>query len=177
MSFSFGLFRPLSRSQHRRGQRRSPASRPRKARLFLDQLDARALPSGYTAATVSALIADIDAANTAGGANTITLTAATTSPYVLTANLGSTATGGFGLPEIAENDKLTILGNGDTVERSTASGTPDFRLFDVVAGASLTLENLTLQNGLALYESALVPANGGGILNEGTLVLMRRERR
>ena len=48
--------------------------------------------ASFTAATVSALIADINAANTAGGANTITLTAATTAPYVLTAVNNTTAT-------------------------------------------------------------------------------------
>ena len=39
-----------------------------------------ALLASYSAASVSALIADISAANTAGGTNTITLTAATTAP-------------------------------------------------------------------------------------------------
>ena len=71
------------------------------------------------AATVSDLIADINAANTAGGANTITLTAPTTSPYVLTA-VNNTTDGATGLPVIAANDNLTIVGNGDTIERSTA---------------------------------------------------------
>ena len=45
----------------------------------------RTLPSTYYAATAADLIADIKAANTAGGANTIVLTAPTTNPYVLTA--------------------------------------------------------------------------------------------
>ena len=103
--------------------------------------------SSYTAATVSALIADITAANAAGGANTITLTAPTTSPYVLTA-VNNTTYGATGLPIIAANDNLTIVGNGDTIERSTAAGTPDFRLLCVAGGASLTLENLTLQGGM-----------------------------
>ena len=67
----------------------------------------------------------------AGGANTITLAAPTTSPYILT-------TGQLG---IAANDNLTILGNGDTIERSTATGTPAFRLLFVAPGASLTLQN------------------------------------
>ena len=52
-----------------------------------------------------------------------------------------------GLPVIAAKDNLTIVGNGDTIERSTAVGTPLFRLLDVASGGSLTLENLTLQGG------------------------------
>jgi hypothetical protein len=133
------------------------------------------LTSGsYTAATVSDLIADINAANAAGGTNTITLTAPTTSPYVLNA-VDNTTDGSNGLPVISGGskrvgaDNLTILGNGDTIERSTASGTPAFRPFDVASGASLTLENLTLQNGLAFGSGSA--AEGGAIYNQGTLVL------
>src|SRR5262249_12534149 len=66
-------------------------------------------------------------------------------------------------------DTLTIVGNGDTIERSMASGTPDFRLFDVANGASLTLQNLTLQNGEAFGSGAA--SEGGAIFNQGTLGL------
>ena len=145
-----------------------PGVAPKKARLFLEQLDARALPSGYTPLALSGLIADINAANAAGGANTISLTAPATSPYVLTA-VNNTTDGATGLPVIAANDNLTIVGNGDTIERSTASGTADFRLFDVAAGASLTLQNLTLQGGLAADSG--VSAEGGAIDNQGALTL------
>ena len=89
-------------------------------RLALEHLEDRSLPSSYSAATVSALIADINAANTAGGVNTITLTAPTTSPYVLTPSTTpptGTNRSENGLPIIAANDNLTIVGNGDTIER------------------------------------------------------------
>jgi hypothetical protein len=59
-----------------------------------------------------------------------------------------------------------ILGNGDIIERSTASGTPAFRLFDVANSASLTLQNLTLENGLAF--GSCISAEGGAIYNQGT---------
>jgi hypothetical protein len=143
-------------------------------RLHLEPLEERMLPSSYSAATVSDLIADINAANKAGGSNTITLTAPTTSPYVLTAEDNSTD-GPTGLPVISGGgksvaaDNLTIVGNGDTIERGTAAGTPDFRLFDVASGASLTLQNLTLQNGLAIGIPAA--AEGGAVYNQGTLAL------
>ncbi len=88
--------------------------------------------------------------------------------YSLTA-VNNTTDGATGLPVIAAKDNLTIVGNGDTIEPSTASGTPAFRLLDVASGASLTLENLTLQGGLALGSG--VSAEGGGIYNQGTLDL------
>jgi hypothetical protein len=156
------------KSARSRGWRPQPRPARRRTRLILDHLEDRALPSAYSAASVSDLIADINAANTAGGANTITLTAPTTSPYVLTA-VDNTAAGATGLPVIAANDNLTILGNGDTIDRSTVSGTPGFRLVDVAAGASLTLQNLTLQGGLATGVG--VSAEGGAIYSQGALTL------
>jgi hypothetical protein len=140
----------------------------------LEQLEDRMLPSSYTAATVSDLIADINAANAAGGTNTITLTAPTTSPYVLT-KVNNTSDGPTGLPVISGGgkkvaaDNLTIIGNGDRIERSTDSGIPAFRLLDVASGGSLTLESLTLQNGLAFGSGP--SSEGGAALNQGTLIL------
>ncbi len=161
---------------------RRPQPRPaRGTRLVLEQLEDRSLPSSYSAASVSALIADITAANTAGGANTITLTAPTTSPYVLT-GVNNTTYGNTGLPVIAgqrlasganANDNLSIVGNGDTIERSTASGTPDFRLLAVGGGASLTLANLTLQNGVSTsgtYGGGAIYQHGAALTLSGVTV-------
>ncbi len=52
---------------------RKPSRRPPSRRLCLEPLEDRCLLSSYTAATVSDLIADINAANAAGGSNTISL--------------------------------------------------------------------------------------------------------
>jgi hypothetical protein len=137
----------------------------------VEQLEARTLltSGSYTAATVSDLINDINQANQGGGGtSTITLTAATTSPYILTA-VDNKTDGPTGLPVIKNKDTLTIVGNGDTIERSTASGTPDFRLFDVASGASLTLQTLTLENGLE--DGSGNSAEGGALYNQGTLIL------
>jgi hypothetical protein len=134
----------------------------------VEQLEARTVLSNFKAAMVSDLIADINAANQAGGSNTITLVAPTTSPYDLTA-VDNTTDGLTGLPVIAANDNLTIVGNGDAIARSTAPGTPAFRLLDVAGGASLTLQNLTLEGGLAFGSGVL--AEGGAVFNQGTLHL------
>jgi hypothetical protein len=147
-------------------QTRSQMPRRRSARLTLEHLEDRTVPSTFNAATVPDLIADIHAANQAGGSNTIALVAGKT--FSLTA-VDNTTDGATGLPIIAANDNLTIVGNGDTIARSTAAGTPAFRLLDVAGAASLTLQNLTLQGGLAL--GAGVSAEGGAIYNQGTLTL------
>jgi hypothetical protein len=138
-------------------------SRPR-----LEALEDRTLLNTYFAATAADLITDIGLANAAGGSNTITLSAAPSSPYTLTAVDNSTD-GATGLPVIAAGDNLTIVGNGDTIGRSTAAGTPAFRLFDVAAGATLTLQNLTLTNGVA--SGSGVSGQGGAIYSQGALTL------
>jgi len=151
-----------------RNPRQQPARRA--TRLVLEYLEDRALPSAYSAASVSDLIADISAANTAGGKNTITLTALTTSPYALTtSNNNGNAYGPNGLPVIAANDNLTIIGNGDTIER-TVGQYYSFRLFSVAPLGSLALENLTLKGGLAARSTA-AGLSGGAIYNLGTLTL------
>jgi hypothetical protein len=144
-----------------------PAFR-RGMRPAVEQLEDRNVPSNFTAATVSDLIADINAANSAGGSNTIALVAGNT--YTLTAVDNSTD-GATGLPVIAAKDNLTILGNGATIVRSTASGTPAFRLFDVAPGAALTLANVTVQGGQAQASPAGVSSCGGGIYSNGSLTL------
>ena len=131
---------------------------------YVEQLETRQLLSAFTAASVADLIADINAANAAGGSNTITLKVGTT--FNLNAVADNTV-GPTGLPVIASADDLTIVGNGGVIQRSTLNGTPAFRLFAVATGGSLTMNNLTLSRGLV---SGYAPS-GGAILNEGTLSL------
>ena len=160
----FHSFLASRKSWRSRSPRRQPARGG--TRLSLEQLEDRALPSSYAAGSVHDLIVDMNAANAAGGSNTIQLTAATTAPYVLT-KVDNTTDSATGLPVIAANDNLTIFGNGDIIERSTRSKTPCFRLLAVASGGSLTLGNLTLQGGLAYGVSAF----GGAIYSQGNLVL------
>ena len=71
------------------------------------------LPFYATVSTVSQLIADINYANNAGGAITINLAPGATF------DLKSAANPGNGLPVIGgtKDVDLTIIGNGDTIER------------------------------------------------------------
>jgi hypothetical protein len=144
-----------------------------RSRLTVEGLEDRAVPASFTAATVADLIADIGAANAAGGVNTITL--APGARFTLTAADNSTD-GPTGLPVVAAGDDLTILGNGDIIERSTASGTLPFRLLDVASGASLTLDTATLQGGVSegywdVARSVWVMGRGGAVFSQGGLTL------
>jgi uncharacterized repeat protein (TIGR01451 family) len=109
--------------------------------------------------TTDELIAAINAANAAGRPTTIALTPGNTLDYTSAYNGTANA-----LPAITGN--ITVIGNGDTIGRT---GSNAFRLFDVAKGASLTLENMTLQGGLALGTGAA--AEGGAIYSSGTLAL------
>jgi hypothetical protein len=154
-----------------RGPRRPPrpAPKPRRTRLPLEQLEDRSLPSTFSAATVSDLIADISAANQGGGSNTILLAANTT--FDLTA-VNNGTNGGNGLPVIAANNSLAITGQGGDVIQRDPSSYDDFRLFDVAGGASLTLTDLILQNGrVSGAVSGNSTADGGAIYNQGAVVL------
>ncbi|HNB73360.1 MAG TPA: choice-of-anchor Q domain-containing protein [Acidobacteriota bacterium] len=65
--------------------------------------------------------------------------------------------------EIVIDKDLTIDGgSGVTITRSTAGGTPDFRLFNILTG-TVNFNNLTISNGNAY--------DGGGIFNFGVLTL------
>ncbi|MDQ6604352.1 MAG: hypothetical protein M3Z19_16630, partial [Chloroflexota bacterium] len=147
------------------------------------------------------LIANIATANGNGADNTITLDAGVT--YTLTAvnNGDPAAATANGLPVLSGTHTLTIVGNGATIARSAAGGTPSFRFFQINSGATLVLNNLTLANGLALGADGTagtvgtdgasgssgnvsggagsnggpggvgVSAQGGAILNNGTLTV------
>jgi len=100
------------------------------------------------------------------GANTITLGPGANCTFTLT-EVGSYSSGPNGLPSISS--EIIIVGNGSTITRSTVTGTPDFRIFRVRHNGNLTLQNLTLSNGIA--PTAEGSYSGGGVLNNGILTL------
>lgn len=75
------------------------------------------------------------------GVDTIYLT----QHVVLTNVDNTTAAGQNGLPLITSD--ITIIGNGFTIERSDAAGTPAFRIFQIEPDARLRLIDFTLRNG------------------------------
>jgi CSLREA domain-containing protein len=68
--------------------------------------------------------------------------------------------------ELAINKNLTIDGGTSlvTVTRSTAGGTPNFRIFNVQSGNTVSMNALTVSNGNH-------PSQAGGIQNSGSLTL------
>jgi hypothetical protein len=118
--------------------------------------------SGTVPCNAPSLISAISIANSTPGGGTLVLT--TGCVYTLTSANNATD-GGTGLPVIT--GKVTIQGAGATITRSTASGTPAFRVFDVATNGNLNLNSLTLSNGLANNGQQ----GGGAIFSHGTLAV------
>ncbi len=119
---------------------------------------------------VDGLIAAIRAANQTGTADSLrrpsasaVINLATKGSYTLTVPENSFA-GGNGLPVITGT--VVISGNGSTIARSSAPGTPDFRI--LANSGTLTLDSVIVSNGF-LQESISPDQIGGAILNTGVL--------
>ncbi len=68
---------------------------------------------------------------------------------------------------------VKILGPGCgwlTVQRTTVSNTPLFRVFDIESG-TVSILGITIQNGVAFDHSTYVDNVGGGIFNRGNLTV------
>lgn len=109
---------------------------------------------------VSGLISAMYEANGNGVPDTINL--APNSTYTLTQSVDQTY-GGNGLPSIVS--EITINGNNATIERSSAEGTPSFRILLVYFEGDLSLNDVTILNGIPFTN----PFDGGGIMNLETL--------
>jgi uncharacterized repeat protein (TIGR01451 family) len=75
-----------------------------------------------------------------------------------------------GLPSLTSD--VTVLGNGAVVVRD--AGAPRFRPLHVSAGATVRLEDVTIRGGFTPTVNTR-GLHGGGILNRGTLTLVRSE--
>ena len=130
------------------------------------------LPDAAAAATyniangdVAGLKAAILAANNLPGADTIIL--ALNGTYTLTAAEANSS----GLPTVTGS--LEIIGNNSRIERSYASGTPNFRLIVVGSNGSLILRNAVLRNGRIWDQQGLVGTlHGGAIFSRGNVHLV-----
>ncbi len=98
------------------------------------------------------------------GADTIKLESSTT--YTLTA-VNNTTDGDNGLPSISS--EITINGNGSIISRDDEAA-PAFRILHIAETGVLTLNEVTIQNGVQ-DSFSLDEGWGGGILNKGTLTL------
>jgi hypothetical protein len=108
---------------------------------------------------VAGLKAAIHAAN-ANPTQPATIKLAPHCRYTLT----SADNGANGLPVV--QSPLTIRGKRSTIVRSSAAGTPAFRIWQVGANGALTLRSVTIAGGEA-------PA-GGGIYNDGGRLTLER---
>ena len=111
------------------------------------------------------------------GTGTCTASKCTLRDAILSAASGDAIT--FSLPassaivltngQLQIEKKLAILGPGAdqlTVRRSAATGTPEFRIFNITgANGTIAISGLTIANG------SVTNANGGGILNTGVLTI------
>jgi hypothetical protein len=145
----------------------------------LEGLEHRVTPATIKVGTTAAnLILAIKVANADPGPSTLLLTGGAT--YKLN-SVNNNWYGPNGLPAIRSDITIEGQGAGDTITRSKASGTPQFRFFDVSGGlelpaGSLTLVDVTLRNGSARGGDGIAGGGGGlgaggAIFNQGTLQL------
>lgn len=117
---------------------------------------------------VVSLINTIIAANIGNCDNdTINLAAGT---YTLTA-VNNNTDGPNGLPSITSNITINGAGASTTIIERNVIGHA-FRIFHVAATGNLTLNGLTISDGLAVFDGVDFDSNdGGGIFNRGTLTI------
>src|SRR5262245_43105893 len=147
------------RDRGRRPQRlRRPAFAPR-----LLALEDRTVPSTFTVENFAdsgpgSLRQAVLDANALAGADVICFAPAARDGTI------TLATG-----ELDITDDLTIDGPG--AEAVTVGGSHASRVFEVQAGVTVTIDGMTIRDGLANGSAPTLPSIGGGILNFGNLTL------
>jgi predicted outer membrane repeat protein len=112
---------------------------------------AQAAPAAVAQGTAVACKAQALATAISSAASGATLSLADKCAYVLTK----------ALPEVGQN--LTITGNGATLERSTATGTPAFTILTIDSGVT-TLDDVSFHNGngaISVVDSGQLAVVGG----------------
>lgn len=122
------------------------------------------VPCFGTNGGAAGLVDAIDTANGNGVADTIVLAPLCT--YTLD-TVDNTLQGPNGLPTVTT--KITISGNGATIRRSPDTSTPDFRIFMVVPGGDLTLNNLSVRGGRSTAGGGIFASGSTLTLNNGTI--------
>lgn len=161
--------------------------RPFGFRPQLETLEDRTTPTPFLVTNsndsgTGSLRAAVDAANTAGGTNLITFAANVlgTTLTLSTNDTNNPLTLGPTALVVSATDNLTIQASGAGV---TLSGNNSHRVFGVLAGGSLTIQDLTITGGMAQGGNGGSGGGqggggggaaglGGAIFNEGTLVLV-----
>jgi CSLREA domain-containing protein len=115
---------------------------------------------------VTALKSAITSANSNALADVINLAPRGTYKATTTDNMTN---GDNAFPVVASDNghALTINGNGATIDGNGS------RVLQIAAGADVTVNSLIITNGRAISGSAGTPAEGGGILNFGSITLNR----
>jgi hypothetical protein len=142
----------------------APIVKQQRARLGLQRLEERETPATFTVTITGdsgagSLRDAVAQANSTAGADTIVFQAGlgavvlTSGQLIITDTTGATTVSG-------------PSGGTQVVERSTAGGTPNFRIFQIQSGVTASLNNLTISNG---QDNG--PSGGGGIKNDGTLAV------
>ena len=142
------------------GRRDRTGRRRQRARLLaFESLEGRVVPATITVLNTNdsgpdSLRAAIDQANLMQGPATIDFAPSVTGTITLSSALPNLSTN-----ITVDGPRASVL----TVSRSTAPGTPAFRIFNVTASAEVAISGLTITGGRADI--------GGGIDNSGTLTL------
>src|SRR5262249_9197154 len=150
------VLRSVSKWFRGRGRPAAAVRKLARARLGLESLDARLVPSVFHVTTLADVVAGslrgaVTQANDHPGADVITFQSGLTGTIALT--------GG----EIDISDDVKI--NGPGADKLTVSGNNASRIFQVEFGASVNLTGLTIAGGNA------GSGNGGGIDNFGALTV------
>ena len=103
----------------------------------------------------------------AAGSSPTTIELSPAAVYTMAVPL-STLDDGTGLPQVTAG--IIVNGHGAVIERSSANGTPPFRLMAVLPSGVLTLNDVTLRGGFANSDGTGL--GGGALLNAGTVTII-----